>query len=106
MMNVGIDVAQSRAAFGQRRVQVNLRMLVTLVAVVTAAGLLYAYTAWRAFDVQYEISRGLETQRELMETGRRLKVELGVLRAPERLEQEGARLGLMPVRPEQTRSLP
>lgn len=105
-MNVGIDVAQSRVAFGQRRVQINLRMLIALVVVVTGAALLYAYTAWRAFDVSYEISRGLETQRELMETGLRLKVELGVLRAPERLEQEGARLGLAPARPEQTRSLP
>jgi len=105
-MNVGIDVAQNRFAFGQRRVQINLRMLIALVVVVTGAALLYAYTAWRAFDVSYEISRGLETQRELMETGLRLKVELGVLRAPERLEQEGARLGLAPARPEQIRSLP
>ncbi|MFZ5586570.1 MAG: hypothetical protein ACOZHQ_11620 [Thermodesulfobacteriota bacterium] len=105
-MNVGIDVVQNRVAFGQRRVQINLRMLIALVVVVTGAALLYAYTAWRAFDVSYEISRGLETQRELMETGLRLKVELGVLRAPERLEQEGARLGLAPARPEQTRSLP
>lgn len=105
-MNVGINVAQSRISFGQRRVQVNLRLLVAVVVLFTAAALLYAYIAWRAFDVQYEISRGLETQRELLETGRRLKVELGVLGSPERLEQEGARLGLAPARPEQTRRLP
>ena len=105
-MNLGLSAGSRRLVWGQRQVEVNLRGVVILLALVTAAAMLYAYTAWRAFNLSYEISRGLETQRELMETGRRLKVELSVLRSPERLEREGARLGLAAPRAEQVRSLP
>ncbi len=105
-MNMGVSASSRRLAWGRGQVEVNLRGLVILLVLVTAAAMLYAYTAWRAFNLQYEISRGLETQRELMETGRRLKVELNVLRSPERLEREGARLGLAAPKPDQVRSLP
>ncbi len=72
----------------------GMRGIIALLALLTMAGLLYAFTAVRGLDYSYRASRALETQRELRESGRKLLVELNHLRAPERLEREAANLGL------------
>ncbi len=105
-MNVSLRMGNRHLADdGESRFGISMRALLLLVGLFTAAGVLYAYTAIRILNVQYEISRELETQREQNEVGRRLKLELSNLRAPEHLEREGARLGLGGPKAEQLRGL-
>ena len=78
---------------------------VILVALLTAAALFYAFSAVRATDISYQLNHSLEKQRELRETGRRLRVELNILRAPGRLERQGRRLGLVQPGPSRKRVL-
>lgn len=104
-MSVSVRVAnrpQSRVA-GLK--SLSLKRVLVLLAVVTAVALFYAFASVRAQNLSFQVSRELETQRELRETGRRLRVELNILRAPERLERMGARLGLKPPEPQQMRVL-
>jgi cell division protein FtsL len=104
-MSVSVKVANRRAR-APRLEALSFRRILLLLAVVTAVALFYAFATVRALNLSYQVSRELEVQRELMETSRRLKVELNILRSPARLEREGGRLGLAPPGPEQTRSLP
>lgn len=104
-MSVSVRVAnrpQSRVA-GLK--SLSLKRVLVLLAVVTAVALFYAFASVRAQNLSFQVSRELETQRELRETGRRLRVELNILRAPERLERLGARFGLRPPEPKQMRVL-
>ena len=105
-MNVSVRVGNRRLAQERPGFQVSLRGVLGLLALVTAVAVLYAYATVTALDLSYEVSRGLETQRELMETGRRLRVELNNLRSPERLEREALKRGLAPPAAERTRGLP
>ncbi|MGD9123611.1 MAG: cell division protein FtsL [Desulfarculaceae bacterium] len=104
-MSVSARVQNRRLAQGVRPASVKLRSIVFLLIAVTAAALYYAFTTMRSLDVSYQVSRALEQQRELREAGRRLQVELNHLRSPQRLEREGARLGLVKPQPEQIRGL-
>lgn len=105
-MNVSLRMGNRHMSDdGENRFGISLRSLLLLVGLFTAAGVLYAYTAIRALNVQYDISREYETQREQNEVNRRLKVELSNLRAPEQLEREGARLGLAGPKADQLRGL-
>ena len=104
-MSVSVRVAnrpQSRVA-GLK--SLSLKRVLVLLAVVTAVALFYAFASVRAQNLSFQVSRELETQRELRETGRRLRVELNILRAPERLERLGVRFGLRPPEPKQMRVL-
>jgi len=83
----------------------SLKRMLVLLIMVTSVALFYALASVRSQNLSYQVSRELETQRELRETGRRLRVELNILRAPERLERIGARLGLKQPEPRQIRVL-
>lgn len=77
-----------------------------LLVLVTATALFYAYTSTRAREVSYQASRELQLKRQLMETGRRLRVELNSLRSPARLERAALKRGLAVPGPGQVRRLP
>ncbi len=104
-MNISIRLPNRRLPEDDDAQKLSLLWVLPLLVLVTAVALVYAYTTIRAQNLSYEVSRGLETQRELLETGRRLRVELNNLRSPGRLEQEASRRGLLPPKPEQTRGL-
>jgi cell division protein FtsL len=105
-MNVSLRMGNRRLAQAEEGgAPLGLKAVVAMLAVLTAAGLFYAYTAVRSLNISYELSRELDNQREQMEVGRRLKVEINSLRSPERLEREAARTGLAAPRPEQARGL-
>lgn len=84
---------------------INLRVIVISLCVLTVAGIFYAYSSVRALNTSYQVSRALEVQHELMETGRRLKVELNNLRSMERLEEQAGQLGLAKPTPAQLRRI-
>jgi cell division protein FtsL len=102
-MSVSVRVANRRLTKLSALEGISLRRVLVLLAVVTAVALFYAFASVRAQNLSFQVSRELETQRELRETGRRLQVELNILRAPERLERMGPRFGLKPPEPEQMR---
>lgn len=104
-MNVSIRLPNRHLPDDEEVHKLSLLWVLPLLVLVTAVALVYAYTTIRVQSLSYEVSRGLESQRELLETGRRLRVELNNLRSPERLEQEAVRRGLLPAKPEQTRGL-
>lgn len=104
-MNISIRPANRRLPEDEGAQRQGLLWVLPLLAVVTGVALVFAYTTIQAQNLSYEVSRGLETQRELMENGRRLRVELNNLRSPGRLEHEATRRGLMMPKPEQTRGL-
>lgn len=105
-MNVSLRLGNRRLAESEiAGLSPGIKALVMLLAVGTAAGLFYAYTAVKALNYSYELSQELANQREQLEIARRLKVELGNLRSPERLEREAASRSLAAPKPEQTRGL-
>ena len=104
-MNVSVRVGNRRMAGDEDTPRISVKWSLALLAVVVSVALLYAYTSIRTLNVSYEVSRGLEVQRDLRETGRRLMVELNNLRSPERLEQEAQRQGLIQPKAEQMRGL-
>jgi hypothetical protein len=104
-MNISIRLPNRRLPEDEGSQRLGLLWALPLLVLVTAVALVYAYTTIRALNLSYEVSRGLETQRELLETGRRLRVELNNLRSPGRLEQESLRRGLLPPKTEQLRGL-
>jgi hypothetical protein len=104
-VNVSVRAGNRRPAGGTRWVLVSLKQALCLLGILTISSLFYIYTEARALDLSYQASRAASVQRELVELGRRLRVELNSLRSPERLEREGARLGLAPPPPERVRAL-
>lgn len=105
-MNVSLRLGNRRLApDAEAGLSLGLKGVLALLAILTAAGLFYAYTAVKALSFSYELSRELDNQREQMEVGRRLRVELNNLRSPERLEREAARQGLTAPKSEQLRGL-
>lgn len=105
-MNVSLRMGNRRLAAEESvGLSLGIKTLVFLLALLTAAGLFYAWCSVKALNHSYELSKELETQREQLEMARRLKVELGSLRGPERLEREAARLGLAAPKTEQMRGL-
>ena len=104
-MNISIRTPNRRLPEDEESRGLGLLWTLPLLALITGVALVFAYTTIQAQGLSYELSRGLETQRELIETGRRLRVELNNLRSPGRLEQEALRRGLLMPRPEQTRGL-
>lgn len=91
-----------KAASGGPSLSMGLLMLL----LVTATALFYAYTSARALEVSYQVSSEVNTKRELMETGRRLRVELNSLISPARLERAGLRKGLAAPSAGQLRRMP
>ncbi|ADK86140.1 hypothetical protein Deba_2786 [Desulfarculus baarsii DSM 2075] len=83
-----------------------LRPALFMLVLGTCAAIFYAYASARSLETSYRLSRALEQQRELREVGRRLRVELGNLRSPQRLEQAAQRAALNPPLPSQMRELP
>ena len=104
-MNISIRPANRRVPDDEGAQKLSLLWTLPVLALATVVALAFAYTTIQAQNLSFEVSRGLESQRELLETGRRLRVELNNLRAPERLELEASRRGLQPPKPEQTRGL-
>jgi hypothetical protein len=105
-MNVSLRMGNRRLAAEETAgISLGIKTLVLLLALLTAAGLFYAWCSVKGLNHSYELSKELETQREQLEMDRRLKVELNSLRGPERLEREAARLNLSAPKPEQLRGL-
>ncbi len=105
-MNVSLRLGNRRLSESEvAGLSPGIKALVLLLGIGTAAGLFYAYTAVKVLNHSYELSQELAGQREQLEIARRLKVELGNLRSPERLEREAAARGLAAPKPEQTRGL-
>lgn len=104
-MNVSVRAGNRRPVGDTRWAVVSLKQALCLLGIITASALFYLYTEVRALDLSYQASRTASVQRELVELRRRLRVELNNLRSPERLEREGARLGLIPPSPERVRVL-
>ena len=104
-MSISARVANRRLAVKQRTGELNLKGVLALLVIVTTVALFYAFTSVRTLNISFQVSRALETQRELRELGRSLKVELNHLRSPQRLEREAARLKLAPPTAKQIRVL-
>ncbi len=104
-MNVSARLGNRRLAQVPETEALGMGRLVLLLLLWTAAALFYAFTSVAGQNLSYTLSRELETQREVIEVQRQLKVELGILQAPERLEREAARLGLAAPGPGQVRTL-
>ena len=85
---------------------ISLRAVVVGLSALTLAGIFYAYSSVRALNTSYQVSQALDIQRELVETSRRLKVELNNLRSMEKLERQAAILGLIKPSSQQVRKLP
>lgn len=105
-MNVSFRLGNKKRSGEGGLARADLRLVLLMFAIATAAGLFYAYTAVHGLNLSFQASEALKEQRQLREVARRLTVELNHLRAPQRLEREGARLGLAPPKPNQIRSLP
>ena len=104
-MNISIRPPNRPLPDDEEGQKLSLLLTLPVLVLLTVVALAFAYTTIQAQNLSYEVSRGLENQRELLETGRRLRVELNNLRAPERLELEAARRGLEPPKPQQIRGL-
>ena len=105
-MNLSLRVNAPRLGAASPAREPSLGRTLALLALVFAVALFYAFASVKALHISYQVSRELETQKKLREAGRRLRVELNILKAPERLERQGRRLGLAPPRPGQVRVLP
>lgn len=105
-MNVSVRAANRRPAFNPGRAAISLRQGLIVLCLVTTCALFYLYTGVRGLSISYQVSQARQNQAELVEMGRRLRVELNNLRSPERLERAGDRLGLAPAPPERVRVLP
>jgi hypothetical protein len=105
-MNVSVRAANRRSALQAPGSVISLRQGLIVLALITGCALFYLYTGNKGLSISYQISQARQNQVELVEMGRRLRVELNNLRSPERLEQAGARLGLAPAPPERVRVLP
>ncbi|BEQ16364.1 hypothetical protein [Desulfoferula mesophila] len=105
-MNVSVRAANRRPALQVSGVAISLRQGLIVLALVIGCALFYLYTGIKGLSISYQISQARQNRVEMVEMGRRLRVELNNLRSPERLEQAGARLGLAPVPPERVRVLP
>ncbi len=105
-MNVSVRAANRRPAFQEGKAVISLRQGLFLMGLITACALFYLYTGVKGLSVSYQVSQTRQGQAELVELGRRLRVELNNLRSPERLERAAARMGLAPAPPERTRVLP
>ncbi len=105
-MNVSVRPANRRVAAPAGRSALSLGQGLLILGLFTASVLFYLYTEVRGLDISYQLSQARSVQVELVEAGRRLKVELNNLHSPERLERAGARLGLAPPPPERVRVLP
>lgn len=103
-MSISARVQNRRLAVKQSTGELNLKGVLTLLVIVTAVALFYAFTSVRALNISYQVSRALETQRELRELGRGLKVEFNHLSSPQRLERAAARLNLAPPKAKQIRT--
>ena len=95
---MGFSLRQKNKPQTPDRVGISLRMVVAMLLILTLAGTFYAYSSVRALNISYETSKMLNMQHELMETGRRLKLELSNLRSPYTLERKASSMGL--VKPE------
>ena len=81
--------------FKQKRLSArNIRVAALCLAALTLTGIFYAYSSLRERNLSYELSRELIIQQELLETGRRLKMELNNIRSPGRLESQAVKFGL------------
>ena len=105
-MNLSLRVNAPRLEAASPAREPGLGRSLALLALVFAVALFYAFASVKALHISYQVTRELETQKRLREAGRRLRVELNILKAPERLERQGRRLGLAPPRPDQQRVLP
>ena len=105
-MTVSVRVANRRLSPASSWSGISLKWVLALLAVVVAVALFYLFTEVRALNLSYQMGQELKTRQELVEAGRRLRLELSMLRAPERLEREGRRQGLAPPIPAQMRVLP
>ena len=85
---------------------ISIRVLVLGLVVLCLAGIFYAYSSVRALNLSLQASQALSVQHELIETSRRLKMELSNLRSMERLEQQAVSMGLLRPAPHQFRRLP
>jgi hypothetical protein len=89
----------------QKVVRISLRMVILVLLMLTLTGTFYAYASVRALNTAYETSAALNTQQEMMETGRRLKLELSNLRSPYTLERRAGDIGLVKPQPQQVRRI-
>ncbi|MEW5912048.1 MAG: hypothetical protein AB1814_05800 [Thermodesulfobacteriota bacterium] len=105
-MNVSVRIGNRRLAAQAGWFPLSLRQALFVLGLITASCLFYLYTEVRALNISYQVSQATSVQRELLEIKQRLKVELNNLLSPERLEREGARLGLAPPPPGRVRVLP
>jgi cell division protein FtsL len=67
----------------------------------------HVWTHFQFIDYGYRISQATKQNRRLTEVNRRLRLEVAMLKRPERVALiAGTDLGLRPVEPEQVRRLP
>lgn len=88
-----------------RRGAVVVIMLLT-VALLSAAAIAHVWTRLRAIEYGYRISKATRRRAELVETNRRLRIEVALLKNPARIARIATReLGMQSPRPEQIRRL-
>jgi hypothetical protein len=86
-------------------IKLSLRMVVLVLVMLTMTGIFYAYASVESLNIGYETSAALNLQREMMETNRRLKLELSNLRSPYSLERRAGDMGLVKPSQQQIRRI-
>jgi hypothetical protein len=79
-------------------------MLLGMTIAVSAA-ICQVWTRLRAIEYGYRLSEATRRQAKLIETNRKLRLEVALLTSPQRIGREVADLELQPPRPEQIRRL-
>ncbi|MCC6746669.1 MAG: cell division protein FtsL [Deltaproteobacteria bacterium] len=83
-----------------------LGLMAVLLVVGTGASVAQVWTNLRAIELGYKISEATRRHGQLVETNRRLRIEIAVLKDPARIARlAGEELGLRPPEPEQIRRL-
>lgn len=91
---MGLSLGQKNKPVKRQWLNISLRSVILSLCLLTLAGIFYAYSSVRALNLSYQTSQALEVQHELLETSRRLKVEISNLRSLERLERQATTMGL------------
>lgn len=64
----------------------TIGFIVLVVLIMTSGALIYAWSSLNIVHIGYEMAQALNERKNLIEINKRLKVELAILRSPDRIE--------------------
>lgn len=98
-----IDSHGSEETSSRRQVLLAIILVITLAC---GAAICQVWTRFRVINYGYKIGEASKEQQRMKEINRRLRVELALLKSPERITRIATEeLGLKPQRPEQVRRI-